>query len=63
MKKKQPESQATKLYEFRTRLRSIPIKNLKKLVASYEDEISRLTEYYSVVQDVVSEREAKIEHG
>jgi hypothetical protein len=64
MKKTKPEYQDAKLTEFRTRLRSIPVKNLKKLIKAYQDEIERLLGYCLVLQEEVEAREkGKLKHG
>jgi hypothetical protein len=63
MKKTPPEYKDEKLNEFRTRLHSIHVKNLKKLITNYRDEITRLTQYCLVLQEEVETRERQIKHG
>ena len=46
-----------KLNEFRKRLHSIHIKNLKRLAKSYQDEIARLLEYSLVITEELEERQ------
>lgn len=60
MKKTKPEYKDAKLNEFRDRLRPIPIKNLKRLVTSYQEEIARLTEYLLVIQAEIESREINV---
>jgi hypothetical protein len=57
MQKPQQKSKEEKLNDFAERLHSIPIKNLKRLVASYQEEIDRLSDYLSTLKKEVERRE------
>lgn len=53
-----PKYKDAKLNEFAERVHSIPVKNLKRLIGLYKDELSRLMEYCLVLEEEVARRES-----